>query len=118
MFDWLKELVAPEKKVVTKKKAESQSASFIKVDSRSYPIADINMKGVVAENFDSSLVAGQAAKIAVFIQDAAGKFSFPATVTVEEVRAGNLVRLSWNMLPVEVENTLRIYFQRRKALKS
>lgn len=89
------------------------SSSCIEVDSKSFPLAAITAKGFVAGNFDDSLVKGQTARITVKVADECGKFSFPATIAVTDVKDGKLVG-EWNMLPPEIDAAIRKYNQIRK----
>ena len=49
----------------------------------------------------------------VRVDDAAGKFTFNATVSVVEIK-GDTVGATWSILPTEVEAVIRQYAQNRK----
>jgi|GEM_PF-2116368 len=119
MFDWLKVFVGggktKPKKAMGRKPVEAQNR--LVVDSRNYPITDISPKGVVAGDFDGSLVQGQNAKVTVVLNDACGKVSFATTVVVDEAKEGGYLRCSWGVLPLEVDSALKTWLQRRRALK-
>lgn len=91
----------------------SQPSSCIEFDSKSFPLAAITTKGFIAGNFDDSLIRGQKARITVKVADEYGKFSFPATVLVNDVKDGKLIG-EWNMLSAEIDATIRQYNQIRK----
>ncbi|MDQ2101573.1 hypothetical protein [Azospirillum isscasi] len=114
LFDFLKVTVKDEKKTAPRRAGPSNgSSSVIEFDGKSFPLAAISHKGFVATGFDGSLIPSQTARITVRVDDASGKFTFAATVTIEEVKGGS-VSGAWNMLPPEVEATIRKYLQIRK----
>ncbi|MGQ9369838.1 hypothetical protein [Azospirillum sp. ST 5-10] len=114
MFDFLKIIVADGKaKKPQAAKGAARSANCIEVDSKSYPLAALTPNGLVATGFDGSLIRGQNARIVVKIDDAYARFSFPATVSVADVKADKLV-CEFQILPPELEQTLRKYSQIRK----
>ena len=110
LFDFLKVVVKDEKKPAPRRPGPSNVIEF---DGKSFALAAISHKGFVATGFDGSLIPSQTARISVRIDDSCGKFSFSATVTIEEVKGGS-VSGAWNMLPPEVEATIRKYVQIRK----
>ena len=114
VFDFLKiTVVDKKKKTAGPARRANAGGSTIEVDSKSFPLAAITAKGFVATNFDDSLIKGQTARITVKVDDAFGKFSFPATIGVNEVKDGKLVG-EWNMLAPEIEANIRKYAQIRK----
>lgn len=113
VFDFLKITVVDKKKAAAPARGKVSSGSFIEVDSKSFPLAAITTKGFVATGFDDSLIKGQSARITVRVDDNCGKFTFPATIGVNETKDGKLVG-EWNMLAPEIEATIRKYTQIRK----
>jgi len=117
LFDFLKVTVKDEKKAAPRRQSSNgpsaSSSNVIGFDGKSFPLAGVSHKGFVATGFDGSLIPSQTARITVRIDDACGKFTFTATVTIEEVKGGS-VSGAWNMLPPEVEATIRKYLQIRK----
>lgn len=114
VFDFLKITVfEKKKKPAATGRRKVFGGSFIEVDSKNFPLAAITTKGFVATNFDDSLVKGQSARITIRVDDDCGKFTFPATVGVNEIKDGKLVG-EWNMLAPEIEATIRKYTQNRK----
>ena len=83
LFDFLKVTVADKK---TAKPAGRMPVSVVQCDGKSFPILSLTPKGFVARGFDGSLVVGQNAKVSVRVDDAAGKFTFNATVSVVEIK--------------------------------
>lgn len=112
LFDFLKVTVKDEKKAAPRR-ASAPASNAIEFDGKSFPLAAVSHKGFVATGFDGSLIPSQTARITVRVDDACGKFTFAATVTIEEVKGGS-VSGAWNMLPTEVEATIRKYLQIRK----
>jgi len=113
LFDFLKVAVVDKKKPAGPARRAPAGSSTIEVDSKNFPLAAITTKGFVAGNFDGSLVKGQTARITVKVDDDCGKFTFPATVGVNEVKDGKLVG-EWSVLAPEIEATIRKYAQNRK----
>ncbi|MBP2311194.1 hypothetical protein [Azospirillum soli] len=113
VFDFLKITVFEKKKPAAPARRKVTSGSFIEVDSKSFPLAALTTKGFVATKFDDSLIKGQTARITVRVDDDCGKFTFPATIGVNEIKDGKLVG-EWNMLAPEIEATIRKYAQNRK----
>ncbi len=113
LFDFLKVTVKDPKPAPRRAAASNAPSSVIEFDGKSFPLGAISHKGFVATGFDGSLIPSQTARITVRIDDACGKFTFSATVTIEEVKGGS-VSGAWNMLPTEVEATIRKYLQIRK----
>ncbi|MFL7905200.1 hypothetical protein [Azospirillum argentinense] len=114
LFDFLKVTVKDEKKAAPRRpNPPGGPSNVIEFDGKSFPLAGVSHKGFVATGFDGSLIPSQTARITVRIDDACGKFTFAATVTIEEVKGGS-VSGAWNMLPPEVETTIRKYLQIRK----
>lgn len=112
LFDFLKVTVKDEKKAAPRR-TSAPASNVIEFDGKSFPLAAVSHKGFVATGFDGSLIPSQTARITVRVDDACGKFTFPAAVTIEEVKGGS-VSGAWNMLPPEVEATIRKYLQIRK----
>ncbi|WP_244434237.1 hypothetical protein [Azospirillum sp. B506] len=95
------------------KPAGRMPISVIQCDGKSFPIVSLTPKGFVARGFDGSLIVGQNAKVSVRVDDAAGKFTFNATVSVVEIK-GDTFGATWSILPTEVDAVIRQYGQQRK----
>ncbi|PWC33114.1 hypothetical protein [Azospirillum sp. TSO35-2] len=109
LFDFLKVTVDDKK---TSKPAR-RMVSVVEFDGRSYPIASLTSKGLVARGFDGTLIVGQNARVSVRVDDGAGKFSFATTVSVVDTKDGKMTA-TWTMLPTEVDTVIRQYAQLRK----
>ncbi len=114
MLDWLKDLVAPRRRAVSKP-AVKQANNYVRIDNRNYTLRDINKNGFVAQNFDGSLIVDQSAKILVVIDDAYGKFQFSSTVTITQIANNQDFAGVWGILPVEVDAVIGRYLQNRRA---
>jgi len=114
LFDFLKIFVRDKKASGKKPAARKAGGSTIEVDSKSFPLAAITTKGFVATQFDDSLIAGQNARITVKVDDAFGRFSFPASVVINDVKDGKCVG-AWMMLAPEFETAIRQHAQKKKA---
>jgi len=108
MFEWLKEIVH-EKKPATPKKGAPVPDSHIKVDSRCYPLVNLNAKGFMAGDFDASLAVGQNAAITVVVNDRWGKFSFNARCSITAADPKGRFGGSFAILPPDVEQALIKY---------
>jgi len=123
MFEWLKDIVstskapAPKKQTgkAPKKAAQPPSNNTIQVDSRSYPLIDLNHKAMIAGNFDGSLTLNQAAKITVNVNDQYGRFSFSANVIVDLIKDNGQFRGVWEILEPRVEKVLKQYAANKQA---
>lgn len=123
MFEWLKDIVssgshpAPKKQAAkpAKKTAEPPSSNTIQVDSRSYPLLDLNHKAVIAGNFDGSLTLNQAAKITVNVNDQCGRFSFTSNVIIDVIKDNGQFRGVWELLEPRVEKVLKQYASNKQA---
>ena len=103
LFDFLKVTVKDEKKAAPRRpNPPGGPSNVIEFDGKSFPLAGVSHKGFVATGFDGSLIPSQTARITVRIDDA-----------IEAVKGGS-VSGAWNMLPLEVESTIRKYLQIRK----
>ncbi|BAI71703.1 hypothetical protein AZL_010650 [Azospirillum sp. B510] len=111
LFDFLKVTVTDKK--AADPPARRMPISVIQCDGKSFPIVSLTAKGFVARGFDGSLVVGQNAKVSVRVDDADGKFTFNATVSVVEIK-GDTVGAIWSILPTDVDAVIRQYAQRRK----
>lgn len=112
VFDFLKVVVGGKKPAPAPKRPRA-SNSKIEFDGKSFPLAAITDKGFVMTQFDGSLVTGQTARITVKVDDDIGVFSFPATVSINDVSGGKCVG-EWTLLTPELANRLKTYAQRRK----
>lgn len=111
LFDFLKVSVAEDK---AKKAAPRRTpGSAVEFDGKSFPLTAITTKGFAAGGFDGSLIKGQTARVTVKVDDEAGKFTFPATIGVNQADGGKLVG-EWTVLTPEVEGVIRKYLQIRK----
>lgn len=114
MFEWLKEITGPKAKPKAGPDKAAKSANNIQIDSRSYPLLDLTLKGVVVGDFDGTLVENQVAKVTVTANDRFGKFSFPATVTVSKIADRQMVAV-FNVLEPQISDALNKYAQMKKA---
>jgi hypothetical protein len=116
LFDWLKDTVTGNRKRKPSAPAKSvhRAVSCIQFDGRSFPLAIITEKGLVATGFDHSLVKGQNARVTVNVDDACGRFSIATTISINEV-ADDKVAASWTMLTPENVTLIRQYNARKKA---
>lgn len=113
VLDFLKITIFDKKPKPGPKRPARTSSNVIEVDSKSFPLAAITAKGLVATQFDGSLIRGQNARITVKIDDEIGKFSFATTIAVNEVKDGTMVG-EWMMLDPQLEATIRKYNQIKK----
>jgi len=109
LFDFLKVSVPAKKPPKT---AQRMPVSIVEFDGRSFPLASLTTKGFVTKSFDGSLIPGQNARVTVRVDDAAGKFTFAATITVADTAGSKLVG-TWTILPTEVDGVIRKYAQLR-----
>ncbi len=122
LFDFLKIVVGAKKPTKHSKNTKhgkpaarpsASAVSVVEFDGKSFPIAALTTKGFATTSFDGSLIQGQNARVSVRVDDAAGKFTFAATIAVTDTQNGRLVG-AWTVLPTEVEDVIRKYSQLRK----
>lgn len=111
MLDFLKVTVV-NKRASTKTAA--RGGARLVVDSRSYPISAIGVRGFSVDGFDDSLVAGQKAKVAISVDEPQCRFNLPLTVTITEVSGARMTG-EFSVLPPETEQLLKRYAEIRKA---
>jgi hypothetical protein len=111
MFDFLKVTVQDKKKSGPAKPALKPGA-FVHVDSKSFPIALLNQKGFVVNNFDGGLIPGQTAHISVTVNEPGVQISIKTSVVVTDTSNGRMAA-EFGILPVDTEKTLRAYYERR-----
>lgn len=113
MFDFLKVAVKDQKK---KTLAPVAAGSVIKIDSRSFPLLDMNKKGFVAGNHQHAVVVGQLVSLSVVVEEAWGKFSFSTKAEIQNLAPDGKFSGGWStvLLP-EADNAIQVYMKNRKA---
>ena len=115
MLEWLKEIVSDKKKPAKGKVAPATPSCHVKVDSRTYPLLNLNAKAFAAGEADANLIKDQNLTVTVVVDDRFGKFSFGARCTVVGIDANHRFTGAFALLPPEVEQVLSKYARNKSS---